>query len=244
MSSIEKLEVLLLQADVGIETTQTILNKLTQQIERRNLHRADALENSLRDILVQLLKRVEAPINFTNTPYMILMVGINGAGTTSIAKIAHYYQSQGKNIMLAAGDTFRAAAVEQLQVWGERNNVPVVAQQRGGDSASVLYDGLASATAKGCDLLLADSAGRLHTQTHLMDELKKVVRVIKKLDESAPHEVMLVLDASIGQNSLIQAKAFLEAINVTGLTITKLDGSARGVTRDYRRSIFPFVLSV
>ena len=226
---IEQLETLLLQADVGIETTQTILNRLTQQIERRNLHHADALKATLRDILIDLLKPVESPITFNHSPYMILMVGINGAGkTTSIAKIAHYYQTKGKKVLLAAGDTFRAAAVEQLQVWGERNDVPVIAQERGSDSASVLYDGLASAKAKGCDLLLADSAGRLHTQTHLMDELKKVLRVIKKLDESAPHEVMLVLDASIGQNSLIQAKAFLETTQVTGLTLTKLDGSAKG----------------
>jgi fused signal recognition particle receptor len=225
----EELETILLTADVGSETTEAILAELTEQVGRKELKDPAALQDSLQSILCNLLKPCEQPLEVAGSPFVILMVGINGAGkTTSIAKLAHHYKQQGKQIMLAAGDTFRAAAVEQLQVWGDRNNVPVVAQKTGSDSASVAYDALASANAKQVDLLITDTAGRLHTQHHLMDELKKIKRVMKKQVESAPHETLLVIDAGNGQNALQQAKQFHEAIGVTGIAVTKLDGTAKG----------------
>lgn len=227
---LEALETTLLIADVGIETTQKILKNLTAKVSRKELNDSDALLVALKEELITILNPCEKPLEITGYhPFILLMIGVNGAGkTTSIAKIAHFYLAQNKQIMLAAGDTFRAAAVEQLQVWGERNHVPVIAQQPGADSASVIYDAITSATAKNKDLLIADTAGRLHTQMHLMEELKKIKRVITKLDETAPHEVMLVIDASAGQNALQQAKQFHEAIGVTGITLTKLDGTAKG----------------
>lgn len=228
---LEELETQLLMADVGVETTRAIMDKLTAQIERKELANSDALYHALISELENILKKVEGPLN-TNigrTPYVMLMVGINGVGkTTTIGKIAKQLQKKGKTVMLAAGDTFRAAAVEQLQVWGERNNVPVIAQHTGADSASVLYDALQAAQSRKVDVLIADTAGRLHTKDNLMNELEKVVRVIKKLDPSAPHEVMLVLDAGTGQNAVNQAKQFKEAVGVTSLTLTKLDGTAKG----------------
>lgn len=224
------LETTLLLADVGIDTTQKILHNLTNQVSRKELSDSDALLSALKDQLTHILQPCEKTLELNNhRPFVLLMVGVNGAGkTTSIAKIAHYYLEEDKDLMLAAGDTFRAAAVEQLQVWGQRNNVPVVAQQPGADSASVIYDAMTSATAKNKDLLIADTAGRLHTQAHLMEELKKIKRVITKLDATAPHEIMLVIDASAGQNALQQAKQFHEAIGITGITLTKLDGTAKG----------------
>ena len=191
----------------------------------------DALMTAMQDKMLEILEPVTEPlaIDSANKPTVILMVGINGAGkTTTIGKLAKKFQSQGKSVMLAAGDTFRAAAVEQLTIWGERNEIPVIAQGTGADSASVIYDALQSAKARGVDILLADTAGRLHTQTNLMDELKKVKRVMQKLEEAAPHEVMLIVDASIGQNALVQAAQFNEALGVTGITVTKLDGTAKG----------------
>ncbi len=225
----DALETQLLLADVGIETTQTILKQLTEEVKRSQLNDPQILMQQLKQKLLDILAPCATPLCFDHKPFILLMVGVNGAGkTTSIAKIAHYYLQQDKNIILAAGDTFRAAAIEQLQVWGERNKVPVIAQHSGADSASVIYDAVESATAKQADLLIADTAGRLHTQDHLMQELKKVTRVIGKLDPSAPHEVMLVIDASMGQNALQQAKQFNEAVNLTGITLTKLDGTAKG----------------
>lgn len=228
---LEELETQLLLADVGVETTMAIMAKLNEQISRRELADSDALYQALIDELGGMLKKVEAPLN-TNigrTPFVLLVVGINGVGkTTTIGKIAKQLQKKGKSVMLAAGDTFRAAAVEQLQVWGERNNVPVVAQHTGADSASVLYDALQAAQHRKVDVLIADTAGRLHTKDNLMNELEKVVRVMKKLDPSAPHEVLLVLDAGTGQNAINQAKQFKQAVGVTGLALTKLDGTAKG----------------
>lgn len=219
----------LLQADVGLETTDKILDQLTEQVSRKQLTDPAILLDTLKTILTELLTAHCQPLEINDKPFVVLMVGINGAGkTTSIAKLAHHYQEQGKSVMLAAGDTFRAAAIEQLQTWGQRNNVPVVAQQHGSDSASVVFDALQSTLAKGTDLLIADTAGRLHTQSHLMDELKKVKRVMGKLYDAAPQEVMLVIDASLGQNSLVQAKQFHESIGVSGITVTKLDGTAKG----------------
>lgn len=225
----EELETLLLSADVGVDATQKILDTLTDKVKRKELADVEALFKSLKKILLDMLAPCEAPLAIDKKPFVLLMVGVNGAGkTTSIAKIAHYYQQQNHKIMLAAGDTFRAAAVEQLQVWGERNNVSVIAQQSGADSASVIFDGMQAARAKSVDLLIADTAGRLHTQDHLMAELEKIKRVIGKQDETAPHEVMLVIDAGMGQNALRQAEQFNDAIGLTGITITKLDGTARG----------------
>lgn len=225
----EALETLLLTADVGIETTQKILDNLTAQVKRKSLNDPATLQEALKEQLTQILAPCEQPLSINHKPFVLLMVGVNGAGkTTSIAKIAHHYLQEHKKIMLAAGDTFRAAAIEQLQVWGERNTVPVISQQHGADSASVIYDAIQSAQAKQVELLIADTAGRLHTQSHLMEELKKVKRVINKLDNSAPHEVMLVIDATMGQNALQQAKQFHEAIGLTGITLTKLDGTAKG----------------
>jgi fused signal recognition particle receptor len=228
---LEELETQLIMADVGVEATQDIMSRLTARVSRKELSDSDALYNALIGELQDTLGSVQAPlvIDSSKKPYVILMVGINGVGkTTTIGKLAKQFQSDGKNVMLAAGDTFRAAAVEQLQVWGERNNVPVIAQHTGADSASVLYDALEAAKARKVDVLIADTAGRLHTKDNLMQELEKVVRVMKKLDDSAPHEVMLVLDAGTGQNAINQARQFQQAVGVTGLTLTKLDGTAKG----------------
>lgn len=228
---LDKLESVLLSADLGLETTNDIIEQLKQELNRDQLKDLDALQNRLKQILINLLKNYESPLSFTETqkPYVILMVGVNGTGkTTTIGKIAKKIQDQGKTVMLVAGDTFRAAAIEQLMVWGERNQIPVIAQQSGADSASVIFDGLQAARARQFDFLIADTAGRLHTQDSLMEELKKIVRVIKKCDSAAPHEIMLVLDAGIGQNSLNQAKKFHDALSVTGITLTKLDGTAKG----------------
>ncbi len=228
---LEELETQLIMADVGVEATQDIMSRLTARVSRKELSDSDALYNALIGELQDTLGDVQAPlvIDSSKKPYVILMVGINGVGkTTTIGKLAKQCQNDGKNIMLAAGDTFRAAAVEQLQVWGERNNVPVIAQHTGADSASVLYDALEAAKARKVDVLIADTAGRLHTKDNLMQELEKVVRVMKKLDDSAPHEVMLVLDAGTGQNAVNQARQFRQAVGVTGLTLTKLDGTAKG----------------
>jgi fused signal recognition particle receptor len=225
----EELETILLSADVGVKTTESILKELTEQTQRKALKDPVALQESLKSILYNLLQPCEKALEVDCAPFVILMVGINGAGkTTSIAKLAHLYKQQGKRVMLAAGDTFRAAAVEQLQVWGERNDVPVIAQKIGSDSASVAYDALASAVAKNIDILITDTAGRLHTQHHLMDELKKIKRVMAKQDKAAPHETLLVIDAGNGQNALQQAREFNEAIGVTGIAVTKLDGTAKG----------------
>ncbi len=228
---LEELESRLLMADLGMEATQNIMAELTDRVDRAELSDMDTLMTAMQDKMLEILQPVTEPLTIDpgNTPTVILMIGINGAGkTTTIGKLAKKFQSQGKSVMLAAGDTFRAAAVEQLTIWGERNEIPVIAQGTGADSASVIYDALQSAKAKGIDILLADTAGRLHTQTNLMDELKKVKRVMQKLEESAPHEVMLIVDASIGQNALVQATQFNEALGVTGITVTKLDGTAKG----------------
>lgn len=228
---LEEVETLLLTADVGIEATRIIIDDLTQRMSRNQLADADALFTALREDMLNILKPCARHLDVSGRsgPFVILTVGINGAGkTTTIGKLAKRFQNEGHSVMLAAGDTFRAAAVEQLQVWGERNNIPVIAQHSGADSASVIYDAFEAAKARGIDVLIADTAGRLHTQSNLMDELIKVRRVISKLDDSAPHEVMLVLDAGIGQNAIAQAQQFHKAVNVTGLTLTKLDGTAKG----------------
>lgn len=227
----EELEEQLLIADVGVETTSRLISSLTEHASRKQLKDAEALYDLLRDEMQKTLDPVAIPLvpENANGPFVILMVGVNGVGkTTTIGKLAKQYQRQGKSVMLAAGDTFRAAAVEQLQVWGQRNNIPVVAQHTGADSASVLFDALQAAKARKIDVLIADTAGRLQNKSHLMEELKKVVRVMKKLDPEAPHEVMLTLDASTGQNAISQAQLFQEAIGVTGMTISKLDGTAKG----------------
>jgi fused signal recognition particle receptor len=229
--TLEELETLLLSADLGIEVTQGIIDDLTKKLGHHELNQSETLYQALRSDLTEILKPCEQPLSIDSQqqPYVILMVGVNGAGkTTTIGKLAKHIQDQGKTVMLAAGDTFRAAASEQLQVWGERNNIPVVAQHAGADSAAVLYDALQSAKAKGINVLIADTAGRLHTKQNLMEELKKLLRVMQKVDPTAPHEVMLVLDATTGQNALLQAKQFHEAVKVTGLTLTKLDGTAKG----------------
>ncbi|PID47078.1 MAG: signal recognition particle-docking protein FtsY [Proteobacteria bacterium] len=228
---LEELETRLLMADVGIEATTEIIDQLTDKVGRNELADSEALMQALYTSMSDVLKPVAKPlvIDATKQPAVILMVGINGAGkTTTIGKLAKKFQNDGKKVMLAAGDTFRAAAVEQLQTWGQRNGVPVIAQGQGSDSASVIYDAMEAAKARGIDVLLADTAGRLHTQTNLMEELKKVKRVMQKIDASAPHEVMLVVDASIGQNALTQAKEFHDALGLTGITVTKLDGTAKG----------------
>ncbi|MEN3261960.1 signal recognition particle-docking protein FtsY [Sodalis endosymbiont of Spalangia cameroni] len=226
----EELEEQLLVADVGVETTRKIIEGLTAHAERRHLKDAEALYSQLRVDMAAILANVERPLEVTGkTPFVILMVGVNGVGkTTTIGKLARQYQAEGKSVMLAAGDTFRAAAVEQLQVWGERNRIPVVAQQTGADSASVIFDAIQAAKARGIDVLIADTAGRLQNKAHLMDELKKIVRVMKKLDVEAPHEVMLTLDASTGQNAVSQANLFNDAVGLTGIALTKLDGTAKG----------------
>lgn len=228
---LEELETQLIMADVGVIATQQIMQRLTARVGRKELKDSDALYQALIDELKEMLAVAQAPLNIDNAdgPFVILMVGINGVGkTTTIGKLAKQYQQQGKSVMLAAGDTFRAAAVEQLQVWGERNQVPVIAQHTGADSASVLFDALQAAKSRNIDVLIADTAGRLHNKDNLMQELEKVVRVMKKIDPKAPHEVMLVLDAGTGQNAINQAKQFQQVVGVTGLTLTKLDGTAKG----------------
>ncbi|MFJ4452446.1 signal recognition particle-docking protein FtsY [Pseudomonas sp. NPDC089392] len=228
---LDEIETRLLTADVGVEATSTIVQNLTQKVARKQLADADALYKSLQEELAALLRPVEQPLKVQaqNKPYVILVVGVNGAGkTTTIGKLAKKLQLEGKKVMLAAGDTFRAAAVEQLQVWGERNQIPVIAQHTGADSASVIFDAVQAAKARGVDVLIADTAGRLHTKDNLMEELKKVRRVIGKLDAEAPHEVMLVLDAGTGQNAISQAKYFNQSVELTGLALTKLDGTAKG----------------
>jgi len=227
---IEELENRLITADVGMDVTQEITTDLNRRVSRKELDNPEALMQCLAEDMIKMLKPSEVPLQTdTKQPFVILVVGINGAGkTTTIGKLAKRFQNEGKSVMLAAGDTFRAAAVEQLKTWGERNDVPVVAQGTGSDSASVIFDAVESAKAKGIDIVIADTAGRLHTQSNLMEELVKIRRVMGKVDETAPHEVMLVMDAGFGQNGLIQAQQFHEAMNVTGLTITKLDGTAKG----------------
>ncbi|WP_146541311.1 signal recognition particle-docking protein FtsY [Pseudomonas bubulae] len=228
---LEEIETRLLTADVGVEATSVIIKNLTQKVARKQLTDADALYKSLQDELAAMLKPVEQPLKIEsqNKPFVILVVGVNGAGkTTTIGKLAKKLQLEGKKVMLAAGDTFRAAAVEQLQVWGERNHIPVIAQHTGADSASVIFDAVQAAKARGIDVLIADTAGRLHTKDNLMEELKKVRRVMGKLDEDAPHEVLLVLDAGTGQNAINQTKQFDQTVALTGLALTKLDGTAKG----------------
>lgn len=227
----EQIEDLLITADLGMEATTRISQNILQKISRNELKDPQALFASLHDEMQDILSASEHPLVIPeqDTPFVILVIGINGAGkTTTIGKMAKRLQNEGKSVMLAAGDTFRAAAVEQLQVWGERNDIPVIAQRNGADSASVIYDALESAKSRNIDVLIADTAGRLHTQTNLMEELKKVKRVMGKIDKNAPHEVMLVLDAGTGQNALIQAEQFHQAMEITGVTLTKLDGTAKG----------------
>lgn len=226
----DELEEQLLIADVGVETTRKIITHLTDVASRKQLRDAEALYGLLKEEMGDILAKVDQPLNVEGkTPFVILMVGVNGVGkTTTIGKLARQFEQQGKSVMLAAGDTFRAAAVEQLQVWGQRNNIPVIAQHTGADSASVIFDAIQAAKARNVDVLIADTAGRLQNKSHLMEELKKIVRVMKKLDEDAPHEVMLTIDASTGQNAISQAKLFHEAVGLTGITLTKLDGTAKG----------------
>lgn len=225
----EELETQLLMADVGVEVTAELLATITQRVARDELRDSDQLQRALMALMVERLERVEAPLQLTAKPFVILVVGVNGVGkTTTIGKLAHRYQADGQSVMLAAGDTFRAAAVEQLQAWGERNSVPVIAQQTGADSASVVFDAVQAARARNTDLLIADTAGRLHNKGHLMEELAKVHRVLGKLDSEAPHEVLLVLDAGTGQNAVAQMREFHKAAGVTGLAVTKLDGTAKG----------------
>lgn len=228
---LDDIEMALLTADVGIETTQHLIQTLTQKLGRDELADASAAFECLQTEMKTILKPCQQPlvIEADKKPYVILVIGINGAGkTTTIGKLANYFKQSGKNVMLAAGDTFRAAATEQLQVWGERNHIPVIAQQSGADTAAVIYDAMEAAKARGVDILIADTAGRLHTQSNLMAELQKVKRVLAKLDPSAPHETLIVLDATLGQNALTQVKQFNDAMGVTGIALTKLDGTAKG----------------
>lgn len=228
---LEEIESQLLVADVGMDATTEIIDNLTQRVARKQLADADALYQALRELLTSFLRPVEQPliIDSSRKPYVILVVGVNGVGkTTTIGKLAKRLQNEGKKVILAAGDTFRAAAVEQLQVWGERNKIPVIAQHSGADSASVIFDAVQAAKSRNADVIIADTAGRLHNKNHLMDELSKVKRVIAKLDVSAPHEVLLVLDAGTGQNAVNQAQQFIDAAGVTGIVLTKLDGTAKG----------------
>ena len=227
----EELEEQLLIADIGVPTTSKIIKNLIEHADRKQLQDAELLYQQLKAEMAAILEPAARPliIDSSKKPYVILMVGVNGVGkTTTIGKLARKFQAEGKSVMLAAGDTFRAAAVEQLQVWGERNHIPVVAQSTGADSASVIFDAMQSAAARNIDILIADTAGRLQNKNNLMDELKKIVRVMKKYDESAPHEIMLTLDAGTGQNAISQAKLFNEAVGLTGITLTKLDGTAKG----------------
>lgn len=228
---LEEIETTLLMADVGVTATTEIIDSLTEKLKRDQLKDGEALRQALRDQLHELLKGISKPLEIDSgaQPYVILMVGVNGVGkTTTIGKLTKKFQDEGRSVLLAAGDTFRAAAVEQLQVWGERNNVPVIAQHTGADSASVIFDAIQSAKSRGIDVVIADTAGRLQNKDNLMGELEKVVRVIKKLDSAAPHEVMLVLDAGTGQNALSQAQVFQQVVGVSGITLTKLDGTAKG----------------
>jgi len=232
---LDELETRLITADVGTEATRLILEDLRRRVARKELDDVDALLKALADAMTAILKPVEVPLRIDpaikpfGKPYVILVVGINGAGkTTTIGKLARRLQAEGRSVMLAAGDTFRAAAREQLEVWAERNKVPIIAQQAGAEPAAVIFDALQAARARSIDVLIADTAGRLHTQTHLMDELKKVQRVLRRLDPTAPHEVLLVLDGTIGQNAVSQAQEFHKGLGVTGLVVTKLDGTAKG----------------
>ena len=228
---LEELETSLIMADVGIETTTKIIAELTKQLDRKSLKDGAALKDALHEILLNKLAVSEGEINFDGCekPFVMFVVGVNGVGkTTTIGKLASRLKSQGKSIMLAAGDTFRAAAVEQLQVWGERNAVPVIAQHTGADSASVVFDGIQAAKSRGADVIIADTAGRLHNKSNLMEELKKVKRVASKIDEHAPHEILLVLDAGTGQNAVAQMSEFNQVVGVTGIALTKLDGTAKG----------------
>ena len=226
---LRELETQLLLADLGVEVTEQILKQLTEQVARKELSDPEKLISALKNQLQALLEPYQQPLPVHGNPFVILMVGVNGSGkTTSIAKICHFYQQQNKKVMLAAGDTFRAAAIEQLQVWGERNKASVIAQHQGADSASVIFDAMKAASAKQMDILIADTAGRLHTQEPLMAELAKIKRVLAKIDPSAPQEIMLVIDAGIGQNALKQAEQFHKSIGLTGLCLTKLDGTAKG----------------
>lgn len=227
---LEELETTLLTSDVGVAATQEILSELTTLISRKELDDVEAVHRHLRESLASILQPVEVELDTAKaSPFVILMVGVNGVGkTTTIGKLAKKFQAEGKSVMLAAGDTFRAAAVDQLRVWGERNDVPVIAQDTGADSASVIYDALAAAQARDVDVLIADTAGRLQNKKNLMDELQKITRVLSKIDDAAPHEVLLVLDAGTGQNAISQATEFQNAVSVTGLALTKLDGTAKG----------------
>ncbi len=227
---LDEIETALISADVGVSTTEGIVQNLTQQVARKELDNPEAVFASLKNQLLAILTPRAQPLQLqAKKPYVILVVGINGSGkTTTIGKLAHYFKTAGKQVMLAAGDTFRAAAIEQLQIWGERNAIPVIAQQSGADTAAVIYDAFEAAKARGAEVLIADTAGRLHTQSHLMTELQKVKRVLAKLDPDAPHEVLIVLDATLGQNALNQVMQFNEAVGVTGIALTKLDGTAKG----------------
>jgi len=228
---LEELETQLLTADVGVEATSRVIGRIAERVKRHGLADPEVLMDALRDELGGILRHGEAPVRQPSAgrPQVILMVGVNGTGkTTTIGKLTKRLQEEGNSVMLAAGDTFRAAAVEQLQTWGERNGVPVIAQHQGADSASVIYDALQAATARQVDVLIADTAGRLHTKSNLMDELAKIARVMKKIDPEAPHETMLVVDATTGQNALNQAVQFDQAVGLTGITLTKLDGTAKG----------------
>lgn len=228
---LEEVETLLLMADVGVDTTSKIIEDLTEKAGRKELKDTDAMMQRLRELMLEIVEPVQAPLTIPqqDTPFVILMVGVNGVGkTTTIGKLAHQFLADGKSVMLAAGDTFRAAAVEQLKTWGERNDVPVIAQHTGADSASVIYDAVEAAKARNVDIVIADTAGRLHNKSNLMEELAKVKRVMAKVDETAPHEVMLVVDAGTGQNALVQAVEFNKAVSLDSVTITKLDGTAKG----------------
>ena len=228
---LEELETLLLMADVGIDSTRSIIQELTSQLDRQALKDGEALRDALHEILLNKLKICEASVDFNveNKPFVLFVVGVNGVGkTTTIGKLASRLKGEGKSVMLAAGDTFRAAAVEQLQVWGERNQVPVIAQHTGADSASVVFDGIQAAKSRGADIIIADTAGRLHNKSNLMEELKKVKRVAGKLDDKAPHEILLVLDAGTGQNAVSQMAEFDQVVGITGIALTKLDGTAKG----------------
>jgi fused signal recognition particle receptor len=228
---LEELETLLLVADVGIEVTDSIIQELTDQVKRNQLQDGAALHTALKTLLQAKLQPCEMPLlpESENSPYVILVVGVNGVGkTTTIGKIANRLKHEGKSVLLAAGDTFRAAAVEQLQAWGERNEVPVVAQHTGADSASVIFDAVQAAQSRGIDVVIADTAGRLHNKSNLMEELEKVKRVAGKLDSQAPHEVLLVLDAGTGQNAVAQMTQFNSSVGISGIALTKLDGTAKG----------------
>ena len=228
---LEEVETLLLMADIGVDTTTQIIEDLTERSARKELKDTSALLQKLKSLLLEILLPVQAPLEIPQNaqPFVILMVGVNGVGkTTTIGKMAHQFLAEGKSVMLAAGDTFRAAAVEQLKTWGERNNVPVVAQHTGADSASVIFDAVERGTARNIDVIIADTAGRLHNKSNLMNELSKIKRVMGKIDESAPHEVMLVVDAGTGQNALVQAVEFNKVVQLDSVTITKLDGTAKG----------------